>query len=112
MIEATPDFFPVAGGEHYISPSIIAEFEYKDIKSGDDGTYPIGNTLVGGTGIHTSINTHLLQTRLQSRWSMIMEEASQARLIFPDPVQSLIDLFGSIPGDYDTWIEVIEEPYG
>ncbi len=112
MIEATPDFSPAAGGEQYIFPSNNAEIEYKDIKFGDDGTYPISNTLVGGTAIHTSNDSHLLQTRLRSRWSMILEEASQARLIFPDPVQSLIDLFGSIPGDYDTWIEVIEEPYG
>jgi hypothetical protein len=112
MIEATLDFSPIAGGEQYIYPSNNAEIEYKDIKFGDDGTYPISNTLVGGTAIHTSNNTQLLQTRLSSRRSMIMEEAIRARLIFPDPVQSLIDLFGSIPGDYDTWIEVIEEPYG
>lgn len=53
-----------------------------------------------------------LQARLRAKLPNILHESIEARRIFPDPVQALVDLLGSMPGDYDTWREIIEEPYG
>jgi hypothetical protein len=53
-----------------------------------------------------------LQARLHSRLPEILQESNEAKKIFPDPVQALVDLFGSLPGDNDTWEKIIEEPYG
>jgi len=53
-----------------------------------------------------------LQTRLISKWPAVMARARELEQRFPDPVQAMIDLLGNLPGDYDTWREILEEPYG
>lgn len=52
------------------------------------------------------------QARLRERWPSIIAQAQEFRQTIPDPVQSLIDLLGSLPGSYETWREILEEPYG
>jgi hypothetical protein len=53
-----------------------------------------------------------LQTKLRTKWLDILENSKELENIYPDPVQGMIDLLGDIPGDYNTWREIIEEPYG
>jgi len=53
-----------------------------------------------------------LQKRLRARWPTVIAQARKMQDQFPDPVQSLINLLGDMPGDYDTWREILEEPYG
>ena len=48
-----------------------------------------------------------LQARLRARLPKILQESVEARKIYPDPVQALVDLLGSMPGDSDTWEEII-----
>ncbi len=63
--------------------------------------------------IKTILPTALeLQSRLRSRWPAIMARAQELQKTNPDPVQSIVDLLSSLPGDYTTWREIIEEPYG
>lgn len=53
-----------------------------------------------------------LQARLRTRWPAIVAQARELEKSIPDPVQAIIDLLGSLPGDYATWREILEEPYG
>jgi hypothetical protein len=53
-----------------------------------------------------------LQARLRSRWPQVMARARELQKITPNPIQSMIDLLGGLPGDYATWREILEEPYG
>ena len=76
----------------------------------ETNTDSIGETEATGTGLIISEN--VLKNRLRQHWPLIMRRAIQARSNFPDPVQSLIDLFGNIPGDPNTLRDIIEEPYG
>jgi hypothetical protein len=55
--------------------------------------------------------THL-QIQLRSRWSSILKQSQELSKEQKDPVQSIVDLLGNLPGDYATWREIIEEPYG
>ncbi len=52
------------------------------------------------------------KARLRANWSKTITEAKALRENTPNPVQSLVQLFESLPGDYSTWREIIEEPYG
>jgi hypothetical protein len=81
------------------------------------GTWAIGTASVAGIPYETqhSLLTHsqtILQNRLKSRLPDILAESVEARRIYPNPVQALIDLLASVPVDYDTWRQIIEEPYG
>lgn len=53
-----------------------------------------------------------LQARLRARWPIVMARSRELPKIAPDPVQSMIDLLGDLPGDYATWREILEELYG
>lgn len=53
-----------------------------------------------------------LQARLRARWPVVMDRARQLQKTIPDLVKSLVELLGSLPGDYATWREILEEPYG
>jgi len=53
-----------------------------------------------------------LQARLRARWPEIVARAQELEKTIPDPVQALIQLLGNLPGDYASWREIIEEPYG
>ena len=53
-----------------------------------------------------------LQNRLRSQWPTILARAEEMGSTIPDPVQTVIDLFSGLPGEYNTWREIIEEPYG
>ena len=59
-----------------------------------------------------SPTAHELQTRLRAKWPAVMARARELEKITPDPVQTIIDLLGNLPGDYAAWQEVMEEPYG
>jgi hypothetical protein len=50
--------------------------------------------------------------QLRSRWSSILKQSQELSKEQKDPVQSIVDLLGNLPGDYATWREIIEEPYG
>jgi len=52
------------------------------------------------------------QERLRAQWPAILARAAELEELYPDPVQSMIDLLKDLPGDYDTWREILEEPYG
>lgn len=71
----------------------------------------VGTAVIAGYPYLTPTQAEL-QARLRARLPEILQESIEARRIFPDPVQALVDLLGSMPGDYDTWREIIEEPYG
>ena len=75
-------------------------------------TNPFGQVMSVGTSIAIPSNINLLTERLKQRWPYILSKASQLQLSYPDAVQSLINLFSNIPIDYDTWREIVEEPYG
>ena len=53
-----------------------------------------------------------LQARLRSRWPAVIARARELQKTSPNPVQSIIDLLGNLPGDYVSWREIMEEPYG
>jgi hypothetical protein len=53
-----------------------------------------------------------IQEKLRTKWSIALVEAKKLENLYPDPVQGMIDLLSEIPGDYDSWREIIEEPYG
>ncbi|MBI3738201.1 MAG: hypothetical protein HY258_04050 [Chloroflexi bacterium] len=53
-----------------------------------------------------------LQARLRAKWPAVMARARELEKTNPDPVQSMIELLGNLPGDYATWREILEEPYG
>lgn len=50
--------------------------------------------------------------RLRRRWQEILDGRKDLFALYPDPVQSLIELLGDLPGDEATLRETIEEPYG
>ncbi len=52
------------------------------------------------------------KSRLRANWSSKVAEAKALREQTPNPVQDLINFFASLPGDYATWREIVEEPYG
>jgi hypothetical protein len=60
----------------------------------------------------SSIPVSEYRAKLRMKWSVALVKASELEKIYPDPVQAMINLLGSIPGDYNTWREIIEEPYG
>ena len=53
-----------------------------------------------------------LQARLRARWPAVIAQARELEKAIPDPVQAMVDLLGSLPGDYATWRDILEEPYG
>jgi len=53
-----------------------------------------------------------LHENLRVKWSIALERARELERLYPDPVQGMVHLLGEIPGDYDSWREIIEEPYG
>ena len=53
-----------------------------------------------------------LQQRLRLRMSAAVIIAEQLEHEYPDPVQSLIDLFAAMPPDHGQWQDIIDEPYG
>jgi hypothetical protein len=55
---------------------------------------------------------HELQARLRARWPVVMDRARQLQKTTPDPVKSMVELLGNLPGDYTTWREILEGPYG
>ena len=84
------------------------------VTGGTAGLVKSGSVGTAGTDVYSSITAIQaeLQARLRSRLPEILQESIEARRIFPDPVQALVDLLGSMSGDYDVWREIIEEPYG
>jgi len=48
---------------------------------------------------------------LKEKWQLALKRAEDLAEKYPDPVQSMIDLFSQIPDDED-WQEIVEEPYG
>ena len=52
------------------------------------------------------------QEMLRMKWRAALAKARELEEMHPDPIQEMIDLLGNVPGDYDTWREIIEEPYG
>jgi hypothetical protein len=53
-----------------------------------------------------------LQDKLRARWPRLIKRARELEQHIPDPVKLLADLLGNLPGDYPTWREIVEEPYG
>ncbi len=53
-----------------------------------------------------------VQEKLRSKWYTALAEARKLESEYPDPIQGMIDLLGDIPGGYESWREIIEEPYG
>ena len=68
--------------------------------------------VVSQPGLILSPTALELQSRLRTQWPAIMAQARELRQTIPDPIQSLVDLLGSLPGSYATWREILEEPYG
>jgi hypothetical protein len=52
------------------------------------------------------------QARLRQRWPEVVARARELETIVPDPIQAMIQLLSNLPGDYATWREIVEEPYG
>jgi len=58
------------------------------------------------------IQTSDFQEMLRSKWPTVLAEAKELAKLYPDPIQGMISLLGELPRDYQTWREIIEEPYG
>jgi hypothetical protein len=111
MTDLTLNYISAAGVES-INPLIFnADPDYKKLWSTDIGTGKIGMTVSTGIVFHI-VSASVLQDRLRSKWPSVLERARRNRIQYPDPVQALVELLGNIPGDYESWIEIIEEPYG
>ena len=94
------------------SPVFITAFsDATAIESNDTGISIDPVTLTGGTDVRGAYSIDLLD-RIRSNWPTVIEKAIRVRAIHPNPVQSLVQFLDSIPGDYDSWIEIVEEPYG
>jgi hypothetical protein len=52
------------------------------------------------------------QEKLREKWPEILAEAKKLEKLYPDPIQGMVSLLGELPGDYQIWREIIEEPYG
>jgi len=61
---------------------------------------------------HLSPTAHELQARLRARWPVVIARARQLQNTISDSVKSMVELLGSLSGDYATWQEILEEPYG
>jgi hypothetical protein len=103
----------------YWTDAVITAYKFPKVSSApynqipeisETNTDSIFDTEAAGTDL--GISENVLKNRLRQQWPLIMRRAIQTRSNFPDPVQSLIDLFGNIPGDPNTLRDIIEEPYG
>jgi hypothetical protein len=71
----------------------------------------------GGTESRTdirvpSINALTLQENIKFRWPTVLKKAKEMETLYSNPVQSMMDLLNNLPGNNDTWQEIIDEPYG
>ena len=90
---------------------------FKPLLERTDGIKVIGKSKAAGTSFESQARRFtpsqaILRDRLFSRLPEILKESEEARKFFPDPVQALVGLLSSTPGDYETWREIVEEPYG
>lgn len=53
-----------------------------------------------------------IQARLRERWAEVRARAVDHENEVDEPVQGIVNLLGGLPGDYATWREILEEPYG
>jgi len=76
------------------------------------GTRPAVEGANETIGIRATSSVSEAQNRIRQRWPEVLARAQQLRRATPKPVESLIELLGGLPGDYATWREILEEPYG
>ncbi|MDR3576882.1 MAG: hypothetical protein P4L50_23700 [Anaerolineaceae bacterium] len=81
------------------------------------GTEFYGITTTSGTAVPTErliANTYSvkLQDRIRKRWPSKVQRAKELELIYPDPIIAIVNLLQDLPGDYDAWREIVDEPYG
>jgi len=61
--------------------------------------------------LNTPNTKDLVQQRLKSRWPKVIQEATEIRKDYPDPMQALVELLSKSEGNYALWREIIEDPY-
>ena len=87
------------------------------LREGLAGTESFGKTMTSGTPLPNeprASNTFALklQDRIKKRWPSKVQKAKELELIYPDPILAIVNLLKDLPGDYDVWREIIDEPYG
>jgi len=121
-VKANGNFLPIAATAGttnriaYVPPAQSQRVIIPSVKAAGTSIRPAGVTsrgaVIGRPQSPLSPTALELQARLRARWPAVMARARELEKTIPDPVQAIIDLLGNLPGDYATWREILDEPYG
>lgn len=105
MIEASLDFKEDTGGTPRRFENAVRTF----------ASY-FGNQDVAGTGPEAgeirqdAAAASDPSVRLKKRIPVAVARAKELEAEFGDPLEELISFMNSLPGDYDTWRQIVDEP--